>query len=130
MTSERDLFALDDMRRDALLRGRVREAVGTLHLVNARKDKGHAVLGEVNAARLDLDAGMVIKYGGCLYHVADALQLMALIGSDRGWLNRMNALLFRNRTVARLAYPILRAARNLAVLLNRSGMIGNLNRSD
>jgi predicted DCC family thiol-disulfide oxidoreductase YuxK len=104
----------------------VREAVGTLHLVNAREDAEHPVLGEVNAARLDLDLGMVIKYGGRLYHGADALQLMALIGSERGWLNRMNALMFRNRLVARFAYPFMRAARNLAIALKGSGKIRNL----
>lgn len=107
---------------------RVREAVGTLHLVNARENAGHPALGEVNAARLDLDAGMVIKYGGRLYHGADALQLMALIGSQHGWLNRVNALLFRNRRVAVFAYPFMRAARNIAIALKGSGKINNLGR--
>ena len=107
---------------------RVREAVGTLHLVNARTEAEHPVIAEVNTARLDLDAGMVIKYGGRLYHGADALQLMALIGSKQGWLNRMNALLFRNKSVAWLAYPFMRAARNLAIALKGAGKIKNLGR--
>jgi predicted DCC family thiol-disulfide oxidoreductase YuxK len=106
----------------------VRKAVGTLHLVNARADLAHPALAEVNAARLDLDAGMAIKYGGRLYHGADALHLMALIGSEHGWLNRMNALLFRSKSVARAAYPFMRAARNLAVALKGSGKINNLGR--
>ena len=105
---------------------RVREAVGTLHLVNAREDVGHPVLSEVNAARLDLDEGMVVKYSGLLYHGADALQLMAMIGSEHGWLNRMNAALFRNKAVARFAYPFMRAVRNMAVSLKGSGKIRNL----
>ena len=106
----------------------VRDAVGTLHLVNAREDTGHPALGEVNAARLDLDEGMVIKYGGILYHGSDALQLMALIGSEHGWLNRMNAVLFRSRPVATFAYPFMRAARNLAIALKGAGQINNLGR--
>lgn len=105
---------------------RVREAVGTLHLVNARVDVGHPVLSEVNAARLDLDEGMVVKYGGRLYHGADALQLMAMIGSEHGWFNRMNAALFKNRSVARIAYPFMRAVRNMAIAVKGSGKIGNL----
>lgn len=107
---------------------RVRDAVGTLLLVNARSDAGHPVLSEVNAARLDLDDGMVIKYGGRLYHGAEALHLMALIGSEHGWLNRMNALLYRNKSVARFAYPIMRAVRNMAIALKGSGKIRNLGR--
>jgi predicted DCC family thiol-disulfide oxidoreductase YuxK len=106
----------------------VSKAVGALHLVDARADLDHAVLNEVNAARLDLDEGMVIKYGGRLYHGADALQLMALIGSERGWLNRMNALLFRSKPVAMFAYPFMRAARNLAIALKGAGQINNLGR--
>jgi predicted DCC family thiol-disulfide oxidoreductase YuxK len=106
----------------------VRRAVGALHLVDARVDVAHPALAEVNAARLDLDKGMAIKYGGRLYHGAEALHLMALIGSEHGWLNRMNALLFSRKSVARIAYPFLRAARNLAVLLKGSGKIDNLGR--
>jgi predicted DCC family thiol-disulfide oxidoreductase YuxK len=107
----------------------VRKAIGALHLVDARADLAHPALAEVNAVRLDLDAGMAIKYGGRLYHGADALLLMALIGSEHGWLNRMNALLFRNKKAASFAYPFMRAARNLAILLKGSGKIDNLRRS-
>ncbi len=107
---------------------RVREAAGTLHLVDARLVLDHPVLLEVNAARLDLDEGMVIKYGGRLYHGADALHMMALLGSKSGWFNRINAVLFCNKTRARISYPIMRAARNLAISLKGSGKIGNLGR--
>lgn len=110
----------------AALAFQVRKAVGTLHLVNARADLEHPVLAEVNAAGLDLDAGMAVKFGGRFYHGAEALQLMALIGSEHGWMNRVNALLFRNKSVARFAYPFMRAVRNLAVFLNGSGKIRNL----
>lgn len=107
---------------------KIREAVGTLHLVNARADFAHPVLGEVNAAALDLDLGMVIKYGGTLYHGADALQMMALLGSNTGWFNRINALLFKNKTIARISYPFMRTARNLAIGMKGSGKIRNLGR--
>jgi predicted DCC family thiol-disulfide oxidoreductase YuxK len=106
----------------------VRKAAGALHLVDARVDLAHPALAEVNAARLDLDKGMAIKYGGRLYHGADALHLMALIGSEHGWLNRMNALLFKNKSVAHIAYPFMRAARNVAVAVKGSGKINNLGR--
>ncbi len=105
---------------------RVREAVGILHLVNARVDVGDPVLSEVNAARLDLDEGMAVKYGGRLYHGADALQLMALIGSEHGWMNRINAALFKNKSVARISYPFMRAVRNMAIAVKGSGKIRNL----
>ena len=104
----------------------IRKSVGTLQLVDAREDLDHPVLAEVNAARLDLDEGMVIKYGDRLYHGADALNLMALIGSGHGWFNRLNAALFANKTLARISYPFMRAARNLAIRLKGRGRINNL----
>jgi predicted DCC family thiol-disulfide oxidoreductase YuxK len=112
----------------AALAFRVRQAVDALHLIDARVELEHPVLNEVHAARLDLDQGMVIKYFGLLCHGADALQLMALIGSEHGWLNRINALMFRSKRMAWIAYPFMRAARNLAIALKGSGKIRNLGR--
>ena len=106
----------------------IRKSVGKLELVDARQEHDHEVLKEVNAAGLDLDEGMVIKYGERLYHGAEALNLMALIGSGHGRFNRINAALFRNAFVARLCYPLMRAARNLAIRLKGSGKIQNLGR--
>lgn len=106
----------------------IRKTVGRLELVNARSSDGHPVLQEVNAAKLDLDEGMVMKYGSNLYHGADALHLMALIGSGNGWFNAMNAALFRSKPVARIFYPLMRAVRNLAIRAKGVGRIKNLER--
>lgn len=104
----------------------VREAVGRLHTVNARTEKNHPVVQQVKAAALDLDEGMVVSYGGQLYHGKDALHIMALIGSDRGWFNRMNAVLFRSKPIAAFAYPFMKGVRNAAITLNGAGKIRNL----
>ena len=106
----------------------IRKSVGRLELVDARRSEGHPVLSEVNAAKLDLDQGMVMKYGGSLYHGADALHLMALIGSGHGWFNLMNAALFRSKPMARIFYPVMRAGRNLAIRVKGVGKIENLER--
>ena len=108
---------------------RIREAVGRLQLVNAREQEGHPILSEVNARRYDLDEGMVIKFGERFYHGADALGIMALLGSRAGWFNRMNALLFRSKTIARLLYPPMRSGRNLLLRMKGISKIGNLDQS-
>jgi predicted DCC family thiol-disulfide oxidoreductase YuxK len=107
---------------------RIRKAVGQLHLVDARVETDHPLLAEIAAHQLDLDEGMVIHFGDRLYHGADALQLMALLGSGQGWFNRMNALLFRSAVPARWAYPLMRSARNLAIRLRGVTSIDNLQR--
>lgn len=105
---------------------RIREAVGRLHLINAREEPGHTIIQEINARGLSLDEGMVIKFGGELYHGADAIMMMALLGSPVGWFNRLNAVLFKSPAVARGFYPALRGGRNLLLWLKGVGQIRNL----
>lgn len=99
--------------RNAAQALKIQASVGPLHLLNAREAVGHPLMAEIKAARLNLDEGMVMKYSGQLYHGAAALTLMALLGSDYGWFNKMNAALFKSEACARISYPVLRGGRNL-----------------
>ncbi len=107
---------------------RIREAAGALHLVNAREQADHPLVTEVNAHGFDLDESMVLKYGGRFYRGADALELMALLGTGVGWFNRMNALLCRSKPVACFCYPLMRALRNALIRLRGVPKIRNLER--
>jgi hypothetical protein len=64
-------------------------------------------------AGLSLDDGMILFYGGKRYHGANALRKMALIAPANGLTNRLNRLLFGSARSSRVAYPVLRAGRNL-----------------
>lgn len=105
---------------------RIREAVGTLHLINARDGADQPLVREVTERGYDLDAGMVIKFGGRYYHGADALGIMALLGTGVGWFNRMNALLFRSPHVAKLLYPAMRGTRNTLIRMMGVPKLNNL----
>jgi predicted DCC family thiol-disulfide oxidoreductase YuxK len=105
---------------------RIREAVGQLHLINARLEPNHPVIQEINTRQIDIDKGSVITYGGNFYHGADALVLTALLGSNAGWFNKLNALLFRSPASAKLCYPLLRAGRNLLLRIRGIAQIRNL----
>lgn len=95
---------------------RLREAVGKVHLINARDD--HPVVREIVAAGLDLDEGMVLKLDGKLYHGDECMNRIALLSTSSGLFNRVNHAVFRHPMLARVLYPVLRAGRNatLAVL--------------
>ena len=84
------------------------------------------VMREIDACGLNLDEGMVIKFQDTCYHGADALHVMALLGTRHGWFNRMNAWLFRSKRISTLVYPFMRAARNLALRFKGVSKIGNL----
>jgi predicted DCC family thiol-disulfide oxidoreductase YuxK len=94
---------------------RIRQALGTLELVDARA--GGAVVEAVRKAGYDLDAGMVLLYGGRHYHGADCLHMLALLSTRVGPFNHVLARLFRSPGFSRRCYPWLRAARNATLTL-------------
>ena len=108
---------------------KVRQSVGELKTVDARTEQDHPVMQEVNKARLNLDEGMVIKYNDQLYQGEEALHLMATLGVDSGWFNHVNNTLYKSRTLAKLSYPFMKGARNIALKLKGVGKIHNLERS-
>ena len=103
---------------------RIRESAGRLILIDARD--GGPVMDEITAAGLDIDQGMVVKAGGTLYYGADAIHVLALMGTRSGLFNRVAYWSFRNRSVARALYPVLKACRNLLLKILGRTKINNL----
>jgi predicted DCC family thiol-disulfide oxidoreductase YuxK len=108
---------------------KVRASVGELITVDARSEHDHWLMDKIKSAELDLDEGMVIHFRNKLYHGDGALRIMAELGSGEGVYNRTNEALFRSAMLARLIYPLLRGARNLALRLRGISKIGNLDGS-
>lgn len=98
---------------------RLRESVGKVELLDARE--GGAVVDSVRQLGYDLNEGMIFYYGGQYYYGADAVQMLSMLSGSRGWLNRLNASIFRSPARASMLYPFLRAGRNATLqLLGRS----------
>ncbi|UDF04200.1 DCC1-like thiol-disulfide oxidoreductase family protein [Asticcacaulis sp. AND118] len=103
--------------RSGALGYRVNKAVGRLQTLDARSHAVHPVLREIHTRQLDLNQGIVVVYGDQWRHGADALNLLAMLGSNHDALNRFNAWLFRSPRRARWLYPLMRAGRNLSLKL-------------
>lgn len=103
---------------------RIRESVGTLVLVDAREST--ALLGEITAAGLDIDEGMVVKLGNELYYGDEAIHMLALLSTRSGVFNRIAFWLFRSRGVSRWLYPVLKFFRNLLLKILGRTRINNL----
>lgn len=103
---------------------RIKESVGTLVLVDARS--GGPLMDEITAKGLDIDQGMVVKVGKELYYGPDAIQVLALMGTNRGFFNRLAYWSFRSRAMSRILYPVLRACRNLLLKILGKTKINNL----
>lgn len=94
---------------------RLRDTAGPVTLADARQYPSLVL--EANALGFDVDQGMVLKLDGRYYFGGDCIHTLALLTTKSGAFNRLNRALFKSRTLARFAYPLLRAGRNFALLL-------------
>lgn len=94
---------------------KAKSVVGQVDLIDARED--HPAVRLVKSRGLDLDEGMAVLWDGHIYHGADAIHFMAMIGSENTIFNRLNKLIFRSKPLARALYPVMVAGRNLTLKL-------------
>lgn len=101
---------------------RLRETAGPITLADAREHP--ALVAEAKSLGFDIDVGMVLKLDGQYYFGGDCIHALSLLTTPSGAFNRINRALFRSKAVARFAYPLLRAGRNLALFLLGRRRIG------
>jgi len=92
---------------------RVQKSIGTFKLIDARE--GGPIVNDIIERGFDLDEGMVLVMNGQYYHGHDCINHLALLSTSSGVFNRINAFVFRSKTVSRLLYPVLRFGRNLVL---------------
>jgi len=103
---------------------RIREAVGTLHLVDARQPG--ELMDEITRLGLDIDQGMVLKFKNAIYYGADAIHMLTLLSTPSGIFNRINYYVFSTKLGAKIVYPIGKAFRTLILKLFGIRYIENL----
>jgi predicted DCC family thiol-disulfide oxidoreductase YuxK len=92
---------------------RLREAAGPVVLLNARED--HPVVREVEQHGVVLDQEMALVMGNEIYSGGECINRLALMSTQSGVFNRLNAVLFSSPGFSKFAYPFLRCGRNLAL---------------
>jgi len=105
---------------------KIKEAVGILHTLDARENKNHPLMQEINSLNLDIDKGMVIKFQNTCYHGVDAIHIMALLGTNSGLFNKINSTIFQSKILAKIFYPLLRCLRNFLLWCKGVKKIENL----
>ena len=92
---------------------RLRDTMPTLRLINAREDG--VEFRRVSAVGLEIDEGMILALNGQLYHGKQCIQILALMSTPIGPLNRLNHWIFSSPTRSHLLYPLLRMGRNMVL---------------
>jgi len=103
---------------------RIKDAVGTLHLVDARLPSD--IMTEITAAGLDIDQGMVVKFKDVIYYGPDAINMLTLLSSPSGLFNRINYVIFSTKLGSDIFYPMGKAVRNIVLKLFGIKYIENL----
>lgn len=94
---------------------RLREAVGQIELINARK--GGEVLCDLGVDQVLLEREMMFIYQGETFTGADAIHMLALLSTRYGIFNRSMVYLFSSKSLAHAIYPMLRIGRNITLQL-------------
>jgi predicted DCC family thiol-disulfide oxidoreductase YuxK len=100
----------------------LKDDTGALKKIDARENN-EALLDEMEAAGMDINKGLVVRYQGKLHYAAEAMALLAKLGTNKGLLNYINATFFRYKPLATLGYPLLKAVRRLSFIVLNIPMI-------
>lgn len=92
---------------------RLKEAIGTVRLIDAREESPERKI--VEEKGLDLDEGMVLHYEGNLYHGDQCIHMLAAMTSGNGVFNKFNGWVFKSPKRAKILYPWLRCGRNIVL---------------
>jgi predicted DCC family thiol-disulfide oxidoreductase YuxK len=103
---------------------RIREAVGNLHLVDARQPG--ELMDEITRLGLDIDQGMVLKFKNAIYYGPDAIHMLTLLSTPSGIFNRINYYVFSTKAGSKIFYPLGKAFRTLILKLLGIRYIENL----
>jgi predicted DCC family thiol-disulfide oxidoreductase YuxK len=106
---------------------RLREAAGPVRLTDARKDRD--AVARLRDQGVDINETMAVTYGGRIYAGPRALEVLSLLSSGSGVMDRLAARLLRNPRRADFFYPVLRFGRNAALRLLGRGRIDTQHRT-
>lgn len=102
---------------------RLKETVGRVELLDARS--GDPRVQKFQRDGYNLNEGMLFVWDDRIYHGAEAVHVLGLLSSPKGWFNHLNRAIFSSKMVSRILYPLLKAGRLATLLVRGKGLIPN-----
>lgn len=106
---------------------KIKKEYGDLIIIDARSDKDHKLIKEINRLGFDLDEGMVIYQQGEYYHGKEALKFIAKYGEAKNSFMCLFRSLFWSNKLSNILYPWMRGFRNYLINKKSIQRIDNLN---
>ena len=88
---------------------RIKKTAGQVELIDARKNP--LLAQKLLKDGFHLDKGFVVEIGTERYHGAEAMHILAQMGSSSSFFNWLNIQIFRHKTLSKILYPVLRTSR-------------------
>ena len=89
----------------------IKENYGDVHFLKARQNRGLCLFLKKNG--LDINKGMAVFFQNKIYFADDAVNILAILSSGKGFISNLISFLFKYKFIAKLLYPILVFLRNI-----------------
>ena len=101
----------------------LKNAVGMLTLVDART--GAAPAKALVCQEYDLNEGMAVVFGGCVYHGKDAVTFISSLTNSRNWAGRLVSKLLSSPRRAAMLYPVMKLGRRVTLRVLGKSLLGH-----
>lgn len=86
-----------------------------VQLINARENK--SILNNQELKHIDINQGMILILNGKIYSGDECVHILALLSTPSGSFNKFNYLIFKNKHLSKILYPLMRTGRNMLLKL-------------
>ncbi|RKF12425.1 DUF393 domain-containing protein [Roseovarius spongiae] len=100
----------------------LRSTLGSLALVNVRDAPD--LISALRDHGFEPNEGMLFKAGNQLFFGADAVHMLALASQDKGLWGLASKTVFKNPTLVKVAYPLMKLGRRITLIARGKRKIG------
>ena len=93
----------------------LKNTVGDVELINARSNT--SLTEKLKKLSIDVNQGMVLIDDEDIYFAEDCVHRLALLSTSSTLFNHINKFIFEHKILSKLLYPIMKAGRNLILVL-------------
>ena len=99
----------------------IKKTYGEVRLINARNES--EIIFFLKNLKLDINEGIVVFFNDKLYYASDAMNILAILGSNVKYLSKFINFFFKNKIFCNFIYPLLKFGRRCLLFILRRKLI-------